>query len=66
MVYVWEHRLYGFFAMIQRVMSELTVALRELDGLMKALGVEDQAAVQKQLLAEVVLGEALSVEEVSD
>lgn len=47
-------------------MSELTEALRELDGLMKALGAEDQAAMQKQLLAEVVLGEALSVEEVSD
>lgn len=35
-------------------MSELTEALRELDGLMQALGAGDQAQVQKDLLAEVL------------
>ena len=35
-------------------MSELTEALRELDGLMQALGAGDQANTQKQLLAEVL------------
>lgn len=35
-------------------MSELTEALRELDGLMQALGAGDQAQVQKGLLAEVL------------
>jgi type I restriction enzyme M protein len=40
-------------------MSELTEALRELDGLMSALGKGDEADVQKALLAEVLgLGEA--------
>ncbi len=39
-------------------MSELTEALRELDGLLAALGAGDQAKVQKDLLAEVLgLGE---------
>jgi len=33
-------------------MSELTEALRELDGLMQALGASDQAKVQKDLLAQ--------------
>ena len=35
-------------------MSELTEALRELDGLLAALGAGDQAKVQKDLLAEVL------------
>lgn len=35
-------------------MSELTEALRELDGLMNALGKSDEAQVQKQMLAEVL------------
>ena len=35
-------------------MSELTEALRELDGLMAALGSQDEAAAQKALLAEVL------------
>ncbi|TWI77339.1 type I restriction enzyme M protein [Desulfobotulus alkaliphilus] len=35
-------------------MAELTEALRELDGLMEALGKGDEAAVQKKLLAEVL------------
>jgi len=35
-------------------MSELTEALRELDGLMLALGASDQAQAQKNLLAEVL------------
>ena len=35
-------------------MSELTEALRELDGLLAALGAGDQAKVQKNLLAEVL------------
>ena len=35
-------------------MGELTEALRELDGLMQTLGAGDQAAVQKQLLADVL------------
>jgi type I restriction enzyme M protein len=40
-------------------MSELTEALRELDGLMSALGKADEADAQKALLAEVLgLGEA--------
>lgn len=39
-------------------MSELTEALKELDGLLAALGASDQAKVQKDLLAEVLgLGE---------
>lgn len=39
-------------------MSELTEALRELDGLLAALGASDQAKAQKDLLAEVLgLGE---------
>lgn len=39
-------------------MSELTEALRELDQLMQALGADDEAQVQKQLLADVLgLGE---------
>jgi type I restriction enzyme M protein len=41
-------------------MSELTEALRELDGLLAALGAGDQAKVQKDLLAEVLgLGEGV-------
>ncbi|WP_027859662.1 class I SAM-dependent DNA methyltransferase [Marinobacterium jannaschii] len=39
-------------------MSELTEALRELDGLMQALGAGDQATVQKQLLADVLTMDA--------
>ncbi|MCB1810188.1 MAG: N-6 DNA methylase, partial [Candidatus Competibacteraceae bacterium] len=35
-------------------MSELTEALRELDGLLQALGAGDQATAQKQMLAEVL------------
>ena len=35
-------------------MSELTEALRELDGLMAALGAEDEAKAQKDLLAETL------------
>ncbi|MES3675782.1 N-6 DNA methylase [Halomonas elongata] len=35
-------------------MSELTEALRELDGLMTALGNEDEAAAQKKLLADAL------------
>ena len=35
-------------------MTELTEALRELDGLMAALGASDQAKVQKQLLADAL------------
>jgi type I restriction enzyme M protein len=35
-------------------MTELTEALRELDGLMLALGAGEQASVQKGLLAEVL------------
>ncbi|MGL6213412.1 N-6 DNA methylase [Billgrantia desiderata] len=35
-------------------MSELTEALRELDGLMAALGSQDEAAAQKRLLAEAL------------
>jgi len=35
-------------------MTELTEALRELDGLMKSLGASDQANVQKQLLADAL------------
>jgi type I restriction enzyme M protein len=35
-------------------MSELTEALRELDGLLTALGKGDEAKVQKDLLAEVL------------
>ena len=39
-------------------MSELTEALRELNGLMLALGAGDQAQAQNELLAEVLgLGE---------
>ncbi|MFA5922682.1 MAG: hypothetical protein WC856_15575 [Methylococcaceae bacterium] len=40
-------------------MSELTEALRELNGLMQALGAGDQAQAQNDLLAEVLgLGES--------
>lgn len=39
-------------------MGELTEALRELDGLMQALGAGDQAMVQKQLLADVLAMDA--------
>jgi len=43
-------------------MSELTEALRELDGLLAALGAGDQAKVQKDLLAEVLgLGDGVKV-----
>lgn len=35
-------------------MSELTEALRELDGLMQALGKSDESLIQKQILAEVL------------
>jgi type I restriction enzyme M protein len=35
-------------------MSELTEALRELDGLLTALGKGDEAKVQKDLLAEML------------
>ena len=35
-------------------MSELTEALRELDGLLNALGAGDEAESQKKLLAEVL------------
>jgi type I restriction enzyme M protein len=35
-------------------MSELTEALREMDGLMRALGAGDEADVQKQLLQDVL------------
>lgn len=43
-------------------MSELTEALRELDGLLAALGASDQAKVQKDLLAEVLgLGDGVKV-----
>ena len=39
-------------------MSELTEALRELDGLMQALGAGDEALAQRELLSEVLgLGE---------
>ena len=41
-------------------MSELTEALRELNGLMQALGAGDQAQAQNDLLAEVLgLGESV-------
>ena len=43
-------------------MGELTEALRELDGLLAALGAGDQAKVQKDLLAEVLgLGDGVKV-----
>ncbi|MFO1375231.1 MAG: N-6 DNA methylase [Agitococcus sp.] len=45
-------------------MTELTEALRELDGLMLALGAGDQADTQKQLLAEVLgIGASMSMDE---
>jgi type I restriction enzyme M protein len=44
-------------------MSELTEALRELDGLMQALGAGDQANTQKQLLAEVLGIGAMDMDE---
>jgi type I restriction enzyme M protein len=40
-------------------MSELTEALRELDGLMQALGAGDEAKLQRQLLVD-----ALALQEV--
>jgi type I restriction enzyme M protein len=36
-------------------MSELTEALRELDGLMLALGAGDQAKIQRDLLSEALV-----------
>ena len=35
-------------------MGELTEALRELDGLMRALGAEDEAVAQRELVAETL------------
>ncbi len=49
-------------ALAAEAMSELTEALRELDGLMAALGKADEAEAQKTLLAEV-LGLAEEVQE---
>ena len=46
-------------------MSELTEALRELDGLMAALGSQDEAAAQKRLLADALgLGDDAASDEV--
>ncbi|WP_320837104.1 N-6 DNA methylase [Zhongshania sp.] len=40
--------------LVAEAMSELTEALREIDGLMRALGAGDEADVQKQLLQDVL------------